>query len=197
MYRLSKYSLWVAGLCVYPSLQTCTCPRGMQLCAQVHTPRRERPRVSNRRLLFRNRIHQINTGFSRRGRASLPGFLFLFLLACLPPMSLTESRKDGFHSCVLVGSHMSFTLGGIFKKMFVVWLPCLLHRDSGCGMLARRGSGPSCGRPRTAPGQALHPRPAQPLAPRLSPAGVNGHPMGMMPGHSLGRQGVTSQPWLP
>lgn len=38
-------------------------------------------------------------------------FLFLFLLAYLPPTFLKENRKNGLNSCVLVGSHVYFELG--------------------------------------------------------------------------------------
>lgn len=35
--------------------------------------------------------------------------------------------------------------------MFAVWLPCLPHRNSDCGMLAGKDSSPSCGCPRMVP----------------------------------------------
>lgn len=41
-------------------------------------------------------------------------FLFLFLLAYLPPTFLKESRKNIFNSCVLVGAHVYFELGEFF-----------------------------------------------------------------------------------
>lgn len=54
-------------------------------------------------------------------------FLFLFLLAYLPPTFLKESRKNIFNSCVLVGAHVYFELGEFFLKFCSLAAPPALQ----------------------------------------------------------------------